>query len=301
MSDNAANEKPKEERDLEEQVSITEKKKTEYTHKHPEIDGKFWILKEIATTLGETGGDWFSFILHLGFMKSAIIFMCFFVTSVGALIFIPNYNPFLYWTVMLASSCLGTNLADYFAVQLELGADNSAIAFALALVATLALWKVVVGNIGVNKMKSRKAEVFYWVTILISNILGTAFGDYLAHTVLGFIGSWLVVAAILLVIVLLHFFSRVPKVILFWMAFVFSRPFGISFADILTYQRYLNIGLGYASLIFLIALILGLVITERQRIPYLRDIDCSCFERFSCKKISCGVGNMKFKNIFRRK
>ena len=230
-----------------------------FVNKLPVVTAVFWLMKILATTLGETGGDWLSMTMNFGYLVSTIIFFSLFIAAVSFQLGAKKYHPFLYWTVIIATSTAGTTLSDYMDRTLGLGyAAGSAILVSI-LVALLATWRFSVGTLSVEKVQSRKAELFYWVTILFSNTLGTALGDFLADdSGLGFLGSWLLITGTLCVISSFYFFSQVNKVLLFWLAFILTRPFGATFGDLLTKNPDhggLGFGTGYSSLILLTILV----------------------------------------------
>jgi uncharacterized membrane-anchored protein len=212
-------------------------------------------MKMSATTLGETGGDWLSMTMGVGYLTSTIMFLSLFLILLVAQLWTAECKPLLYWSVIVATSTSGTTLSDYMDRTLELGyAKGSAILIAV-LIVSLTLWKRSVGNISVNSIHSRKAESFYWFTVLVSNTLGTALGDFLADdSSLGFFGSWILVSVGLLILVATHYFTRLPKTIIFWCAFILTRPFGATFGDLLTKSTDkggIDLGTGTASIIFL--------------------------------------------------
>lgn len=241
---------------------------SEFTSKIPSITAAFWLMKITATTLGETGGDWLSMTMGLGYLPSSIIFFALFVASLTLQMTAKKFYPYLYWTVIVATSTAGTTLSDYMDRTLELGYTKGALILVAILVAILASWKITVGNLSVSKIRTRKAEVFYWMTILFSNTLGTALGDFLADdSGLGFLGSWLLITGVLGVILLLARWTQISRVALFWVAFVLTRPFGATFGDVLTKAHEhggLNFGRGATSLILLGILIVSLETWRRR-------------------------------------
>ena len=171
---------------------------SDFVNKLPEITAAFWLLKITATTLGETGGDWMSMTMNLGYLKSTLLFFALFLGALAAQLMTKKYHPFLYWSVIIATSTAGTTLSDYMDRSLGFGYTRGAAILVTILLSLLAAWRFTIGNVQVNDIRSRKAEVFYWVTILFSNTLGTAFGDFLADdSGLGFFGSWLLITGVL--------------------------------------------------------------------------------------------------------
>lgn len=203
--------------------------------KVPAVTLVFWAVKILATTLGETGGDALSMTLKLGYAVSTLIFLVFFLVTVTAQIRSSHYHPFFYWAVVVATTTVGTTTSDYFDRTLGLGyIKSSIILFALVLV-LLAAWRHFTGAIRVDRITNRKDEIFYWVTILVSNTLGTALGDFVAtSTGLGFQRGALVFAGLIAVVAALHFFTAIPESVLFWAAYVLTRPLGATLGDTLT-------------------------------------------------------------------
>jgi len=201
--------------------------------KVPEVTLAFWIVKIAATTLGETGGDALSMSLQLGYALSSVIFLGIGSLAVAAQISVTAFRPFLYWTVIVATTTAGTTMADFADRSLGIGyAGGSAILLVLLLV-SFAIWYRSTGSLSVDSVTSPKAEAFYWVTILLSQTLGTALGDWMAATNgLGYERAALVFAA-LLALVAAAVLTKVPRTLLFWSAFVLTRPLGATFGDLL--------------------------------------------------------------------
>jgi uncharacterized membrane-anchored protein len=201
--------------------------------KVPEVTLGFWIIKIAATTLGETDGDAVSMSLNLGYAISSTIFIGVFAAAVAAQIAAKSFHPFLYWLVIVATTTAGTTMADFADRSLGIGyAGGTAILFAL-LVATLGIWYRSAGSVAVNTVNSPRIETFYWVAILFSQTLGTALGDWMADTGLGYQGGALVFGAGLAVIAAAYFFSNVSRTLLFWSAFILTRPLGATVGDFL--------------------------------------------------------------------
>ncbi|HJU17990.1 MAG TPA: hypothetical protein VJ770_16155 [Stellaceae bacterium] len=205
------------------------------TSKVPAVTLGFWIIKIAATTIGETGGDALSMTLNLGYALSTAIFFVFFAVAVTAQIKADKFNPFLYWTVIVATTTVGTTMADFADRSLGIGyVGGSAILFALVM-AALGLWRLALGSVSVNTIISPRQEAFYWVTILLSNTLGTALGDFLADdSGLGYEGGALVFAAALALLAVAYFTTRISRTLLFWLAFILTRPLGATCGDLLT-------------------------------------------------------------------
>lgn len=238
-------------------------------NKLPQITAAFWLMKITATTLGETGGDWLSMTMKVGYLASTIIFFAIFVAALTAQLLSKKHHPYLYWTVVIATSTAGTTMSDYMDRTLGLGYTTGAAILVSILLCMLAFWKITVGNVSVNAIHTRKAEVFYWVTILFSNTLGTALGDFLADdSGLGFFGSWLLITGVLAIILGLYFYTKISRVLLFWIAFILTRPFGATFGDVLTKTHEkggLDFGRGYSSLILLAILIISIVFSYKNK------------------------------------
>ncbi|MEA2819969.1 MAG: hypothetical protein QOJ86_1973 [Bradyrhizobium sp.] len=204
------------------------------SNKVPEVTLAFWVIKIAATTLGETGGDALSMTLNLGYALSTLVLFGIFVAVVWAQIGSKRFHPYLYWTVIVATTTVGTTMADFADRSLGVGyVGGSLILFAI-LMATLAIWKFAVGSVSVNAIVSPKAETFYWLTILFSNTLGTALGDFLADSGLGYEGAAVIFAGLLALIAAAYFRTRVSHTLLFWMAFILTRPLGATVGDMLT-------------------------------------------------------------------
>lgn len=203
--------------------------------KVPQVTFAFWIIKICATTLGETGGDALSMTLNLGYAVSTGVFFALFVVTVAAQVGARTCHPFLYWAVIVATTTVGTTMSDFLTRSADLGyLKASLVLFGLVLL-VLAVWRVTLGNVSVNRITNRKAESFYWLTILFSNTLGTALGDCLADTSgLGYEGSALVFGVALVLIALAYFFTAISHTMLFWSAFILTRPLGATLGDLLT-------------------------------------------------------------------
>lgn len=206
--------------------------------KVPQATIVFWIVKICATTVGETGGDAFSMSLHLGYLVSTAIFFVFLVVSVAVQVALKRFHPLSYWTVVVATTTVGTTLSDYLDRTAGLGyVISSAILFA-GVIAVLLAWRLVTGHIAVDRIDNRRNEIFYWSAIVVSNTLGTALGDMTATTAgVGFEDGALLFAGLIAVVALLHFVPRAPQAILFWAAYVLTRPLGATLGDTLTKPR----------------------------------------------------------------
>lgn len=203
--------------------------------KLPQITAFFWVMKICATTLGETAGDLLSMTLNVGYAVSSLILIGIFLVSLITQMLSKHYHPLLYWTVILTTSTAGTTMSDFMDRTLGLGyATGSAILVSL-LIAILVVWRVTIGSLSVTHVTTPKAELLYWTTILFSNTLGTALGDFLADASgLGFAGGALLISGLLALILAAHYGTHLPQVALFWLAFVLTRPFGATLGDVLT-------------------------------------------------------------------
>jgi uncharacterized membrane-anchored protein len=195
----------------------------------------FWIMKICATTLGETAGDLLSMTLNLGYATSSIILISLFAISLVAQLRSSRFRPLLYWTVILTTSTAGTTMSDFMDRTLGLGYAKGSLILTTGLLAVLAAWRLSEKTLSVSNIQTTRAELFYWIAILFSNTLGTALGDFLADdSGLGFLGGAALIGGLIGVVVLAHYFTKLDRVLLFWMAFVLTRPFGATFGDLLT-------------------------------------------------------------------
>ena len=202
--------------------------------KVPEVTLVFWIIKIAATTLGETGGDAVSMSMNLGYLIGTVIFAAVFLAAVFAQIKAKTFQPFLYWTTIIATTTVGTTLADFADRSLGIGyAGGSTLLMAL-LFGSLFIWRRTLGSVSVSTVSSPKAEMFYWVTIMFAQTLGTALGDWTADTAgLGYTGGAIVFSALLALVVAAYYWTRVSRTLLFWAAFILTRPLGAVVGDFL--------------------------------------------------------------------
>ena len=202
--------------------------------KLPEVTLIFWIMKIAATTLGETGGDAVSMSMNLGYLVGTVIFAAIFLVAVLAQIKAKGFHPFLYWATIIATTTVGTTLADFADRSLGIGyAGGSSLLFAL-LMASLAIWYRSLGTVSVDTVSSPKAEMFYWVTIMFSQTLGTALGDWTADTAgLGYVGGAMVFSILLALVVVAYYWTTISRTLLFWAAFIVTRPLGAVVGDFL--------------------------------------------------------------------
>jgi uncharacterized membrane-anchored protein len=226
----------------------------------------FWIAKVGATTLGETGGDWATMSLGLGYLVGSGIFAGAFVALVSGQVATSRFHPALYWATIVATTTLGTTMADFFDRSLGVGYPGGTAVIAALLIASLFVWHRVEGTVSIRSITTPRAEWFYWGTILFSQTLGTALGDWTADADLGGLGLGYERAAVifggaLIVIALLFFWTRLSRTLLFWAAFVLTRPLGATVGDFLdkpTSQGGLQLSRLYASLALLAFLALSL-------------------------------------------
>jgi uncharacterized membrane-anchored protein len=227
----------------------------------PHIILLYWVIKIASTTLGETGADMFSMTYNLGYGTTILLFLALFLILLGIKLAIQKYDPVIYWLVFTSTAIAGTAISDFIDRTLGLGyAAGSSILVAVLLVILL-LWYMREKSINVEIITSNAAEIFYWSAFLIANTLGTAAGDFVADQLeLGFAVSAMLFTGLLILIVMLHLFTKMSGVLLFWLAFVLTRPFGATFGDWLTKPLDaggLNFGTIGASLFFVIILVLA--------------------------------------------
>jgi uncharacterized membrane-anchored protein len=204
------------------------------TGKVPEVTLAFWIIKIAATTLGETGGDALSMTLNLGYAVSSGIFCVFFAAAVAGQLAVHRFYPLLYWAVIIATTTLGTTMADFADRSLGIGYAGGSLILFTILMLVLGLWRLVVGTVSVAEITSRRAEAFYWAAILFGNTLGTALGDWLADSGPGYEGGALIFAALLALLAAAYFLTWISHTLLFWAAFILTRPLGATLGDLLT-------------------------------------------------------------------
>ncbi len=206
----------------------------EILSKVPEVTLIFWIIKIAATTLGETGGDAVSMSMDLGYLVGTEIFAAIFALAAFTQISAKRFHPFLYWLTIVATTTVGTTLADFADRSLDIGyAGGSALLLTL-LTGSLLVWYKSLGTVSINSVSSRKAEMFYWVTIMFSQTLGTALGDWTADTAgIGYLGSALLFSVLLALVVVAYYRTKISHTVLFWAAFVLTRPLGAVVGDFL--------------------------------------------------------------------
>lgn len=236
--------------------------------KVPAVTIGFWIIKILATTLGETGGDTLSMSMNWGYLAATGVFAALLLGLVALQIAARRFHPSLYWATIVASTTAGTTLADFATRSLGIGYAGGSIILLILVLASLVSWKSMLGAIDADDIHDRRAEGFYWLTITFSQTLGTALGDWLADDGgLGYIGAAGVFAAGLLVLVLLYYRTGINRVLLFWAAFILTRPLGAAVGDFLDKplaKGGLDFSRPLASLVIAV-LIVGLIIILPQR------------------------------------
>ena len=202
--------------------------------KVPEVTLVFWIIKIFATTLGETGGDAVTMSMHLGYLVGTGIFAVIFIGFVFAQIRARGFHPFLYWATIVATTTVGTTLADFADRSLGIGYTGGASLLLALVLASLFFWHRTLGSVSINTVHSPKAEMFYWVTIMFSQTLGTALGDWTADSLgEGYLISAGIFGGLLVLVALAYYFTKLNRVVLFWAAFILTRPLGAVVGDFL--------------------------------------------------------------------
>jgi uncharacterized membrane-anchored protein len=193
----------------------------------------FWIIKILCTTLGETGGDAVTMSMNLGYAVGTLIFAAIFLAAVAAQIYSRKFIPLLYWFTIIATTTVGTTMADFADRSLGLGYAGGSMLLLALLLLSLSAWYWSLGSVSVSTVSSPKSEMFYWVTIMFSQTLGTALGDWTADSAgLGYLGGVEIFGGALLVVAALHFFTKISKTTLFWAAFILTRPLGAVSGDL---------------------------------------------------------------------
>ncbi len=257
----------------------------DWVSKVPQVTLAFWIIKICATTVGETGGDALSMTMKLGYAVSSLIFMVFFAVTLAAQVTSKRYHPFFYWAVVVATTTVGTTMSDYLDRTVPvpkmlspylhrtegLGYVVSSALLFCGVLAVLAAWRYFSGKIEFENIVTKKDEVFYWLTILVSNTLGTALGDFTADDLgLGFQRGALVFAGLIVLVALAHFFTKIPKSVLFWAAYVLTRPLGATLGDTLTKphaQGGFDLSRIASSLVIAALMIVAILLTLRKKEP----------------------------------
>lgn len=236
--------------------------------KVPEVTLGFWVIKVLATTLGETGGDSVTMSMNLGYAIGSFIFIGIFAAAAAAQISAKAFHPFLYWVTIVATTSLGTTMADFADRSLGIGYFGGSSLLFAGLMISLAIWHWTEGSISVNTVATPRAEMFYWITILFSQTLGTALGDWMADTNgLGYEAGAAVFAAGLALVATAYFYTNISHTFLFWAAFILTRPLGATLGDLLD-KSHDHGGLGisrYVASASLATIIVALIILLPQR------------------------------------
>jgi uncharacterized membrane-anchored protein len=202
--------------------------------KVPAVTLGFWIIKILATTLGETGGDTVTMTMNLGYLIGSAIFLGLLIALVAWQIAAPRFHPLLYWATIIASTTAGTTMADFADRSLGIGYAGGSTLLLACVIGSLLLWRAVTGSVSVETVRTPRAESFYWLTITFSQTLGTALGDWIADdTPLGYVGGALLFGGLIAVLALLYWRTAVSRVVLFWAAFILTRPLGATVGDFL--------------------------------------------------------------------
>jgi uncharacterized membrane-anchored protein len=228
----------------------------------------FWLMKIIATTLGETLGDFISMTLNLGYLAGIFLTLIFFLIVLFTQLFSKEYIPVYYWLVIIGTTTLGTEISDFMDRTLHLGYAIGSLVLFACLVTALLFWYQKYGSLKVYPIFEKKKEIYYWIAILFSNSLGTAFGDFLSDNLgLSYLNGALITASIIIIVVLLHYLTKINEIILFWIAFVFTRPFGATFGDFLTKplsKGGFNLGTLQASLVSVALMTILIIISHKK-------------------------------------
>lgn len=242
--------------------------KTAELNKVAKITLLFWLMKIVATTLGETLGDYLSMTLNLGYTIGMVITLAFFFITLLTQLSIKKYIPIVFWLVIIATTTLGTEISDYIDRTLHLGYTSGSILLLSGLFLTLFLWFRKYNNLDVFPIIAKQKEIYYWTAILFSNSLGTAFGDFLGdYFEISYLQGALVTGSIIVIVVLLHYLTKINHIILFWIAFIFTRPFGATFGDFLTKpitKGGLNLGTLNSSLVSLAIMTVLIFIAHKK-------------------------------------
>jgi uncharacterized membrane-anchored protein len=254
-----------------------DERKSDLVAKVPQVTLLFWIVKILATTLGETGGDavtmsWLgettSEAKGTGYLIGTAIFGVIFIAAVLVQIRAKKFHPFLYWLTIVATTTVGTTLADYCTRSLGIGYTGGSTILLIFVISSLLIWRWSTGSISIETVNTPTVEVFYWVTIMFSQTLGTALGDWVADTnEMGFLGAAAVFGGLLLLTALLYYFTSLSRVILFWAAFILTRPLGAVVGDFLDKPHAQGgLALGrYAASLALVVVIVALILIFPQR------------------------------------
>jgi len=235
--------------------------------KVPAVTLGFWIIKILATTLGETGGDTLSMSLDFGYVASTAVFVTLLVAMICWQMAASRFQPFLYWGTLIASTMAGTTLADFADRSLGLGYLGGSLLLMASVLASLAVWKGMQGSVDVASVSTPRAEGFYWLTLTLSQTLGTALGDWAADAGLGYLGGAALFGAALALVALAYRLTALSRVALFWMAFVLTRPLGATVGDFLDKplaEGGLDVSRPLASGILAVAILLGILLIPQR-------------------------------------
>lgn len=229
----------------------------------------FWVVKILATTVGETGGDALSMTMKLGYGESSLIFLAIFAVTLTIQVASRKYHPFAYWAVVVSTTTVGTTMSDYMDRTLKFGYVKSSIILFCGVLAVLFVWRLTIGHIEYENINTRREEIFYWVTILVSNTLGTALGDFTATTTgLGFELGALVFTGLLALVGAMHLWAKsIPTAVLFWAAYVLTRPLGATLGDMLTKpvtEGGFNLGRIVSSLVIASIMVIAIFIMSKR-------------------------------------
>lgn len=226
----------------------------------------FWLMKIVATTLGETLGDFISMTLNLGYTTGIAITLTFFAIALALQLMQKKYVPFIYWLVIIGTTTLGTEISDFIDRTLHLGYAAGSLLLITCLLFMLFLWYKKYKNLEFYPIIEKQKEIFFWIAVLFSNSLGTAFGDFLSDNIgLSYLQGALVTGLIIVIVVALHYFTKINHIVLFWIAFIFTRPFGATFGDFLTKpiaKGGLFLGTLNASIVAAILMLIMIVISH---------------------------------------
>lgn len=238
----------------------------------PHIILLYWVIKIASTTLGETGADMFSMTFNLGYGETILICMGMLLLFLSIKLAMERYDPLMYWLVFTATAIVGTGISDFIDRTLRLGYTNGSLLLISLLLVVLAIWYWREKTINVENITTTSAELFYWSAFLVANTLGTAAGDFLADQLgIGFMDSAMIIATLLVITALLHFFTRVSGILLFWIAFVLTRPFGATFGDLLTKTPdHGGIGLGTIGASVFFSLVLWIALYREMQLEKAR-------------------------------
>ncbi|RKE55998.1 hypothetical protein [Sphingobacterium detergens] len=240
-----------------------------YLNKVAPITLSFWLMKVVATTLGETLGDFISMTLNYGYVVGLAITLVILVVALLIQLNAKEYEPVKYWFVIIGTTTLGTEISDFIDRTLHMGYLFGSIILALCLVASLLFWYRKYKNLEVYPIVEKKKELLFWIAVLFSNSLGTAFGDFLSDNLgLSYLHGAMVTGSIIILVVLLHYFTKLNQILLFWIAFIFTRPFGATFGDFLTKpfaKGGLELSTLYASLCSLVLMTIMIAIAHKKK------------------------------------